>query len=176
VTYSCHVAVVHYLMSPFLYAVFVGGMLESVRTECANSGILAGEGRPYRRRRSNDQAAASSTPISLRRILDAIKRHGDTWGCCANFDKTNVVLVGPPDAAADARCHDFHLGSFSLTMVGLARYLGIWLTSFWRWSTHVAAAYRKGLGAFHSWRRVPMLPVVVQLRNCNHSLCHSPRP
>jgi hypothetical protein len=105
---------------------------------------------------ADDQAAASSTPIGLQRILDAMKRYGDTWGCCANTDKTHILLVGPPAAAVDARHHDFHWGTSSLTVVDQLRYLGIRLTSSWSWETHIAAAYRKGLGPFHSWRPVLM--------------------
>jgi hypothetical protein len=70
------------------------GMLESVQTECANSGIVAGDVPLVPQAYADDQAAASSTPISLQRILDAMKGYGDTWGCCANTDKPHILLVG----------------------------------------------------------------------------------
>jgi hypothetical protein len=98
------------IKSPFLYDVSVDGMriLESVQTECANSGIVAGDAPLVLQAYANDQAAASLTPIGLQRILDAMKRYSDTWGLCANTDKTHILLVGPTDAASDARRHDFH--------------------------------------------------------------------
>jgi hypothetical protein len=65
-------------LSPVLYAVFVDGMLESVQTECADSGVRAGEAPLVLQASADDQAAASSTPIGLQRILDARKRYGDT--------------------------------------------------------------------------------------------------
>jgi hypothetical protein len=80
---------------------------------------------------------------------------------------THILLVGPPVAAVDARRHDFHWGTSSLTRVDQVRYLGIWLTSFWSWDTHIAAAYRKGLGSFHFRRPVLMssrLSVAAKLR------------
>jgi hypothetical protein len=64
--------------------------------------------------------------------------------------------VGPPAAAIDAWRHDFHWGSSSLKVVDQVRSLCIWLTSCWSWDTHIAAAFRKGLRAFHSWRPVLM--------------------
>jgi hypothetical protein len=137
-----------------LYAVFVDGMLESVQHECADSGIRAGQAPLVLQAYADDQAAASPNPIGLQRILNAMKRYGDTWGCCANTDKTRILLVGPPEATVAARRHDFHWGTSSLTVVDQVRYLGIWLTSSWSWDTHIAAAYRKGLGAFHAWRPV----------------------
>jgi hypothetical protein len=96
------------------------------------------------------------TPIGLQRTLDAMNRYSDTWGCCANTNKTHILLVGPPDTTADAWRHAFHWGTSSLTVVDHVRYLGIWLTSSWTWDTHIAAAYRKVLGAFHSGRLVLM--------------------
>jgi hypothetical protein len=108
-------------LSPFLYAVFVDGMLESVQTECAAFGVRAGQG-PVLQAYADDQAAASSTPIGLQRILDAMKWYGDTWGCCANTDKTHILLVGPPAAAIDARHHVFHWGTSFLTVVDQVRY------------------------------------------------------
>jgi hypothetical protein len=74
---------------------------------------------------ADNQAAASSTPIGLQRILDAMKRYGDTWGCYANTDKTNILLVGPSAAAVEDRRHASHWGSFSLTVVDQVRYKGI---------------------------------------------------
>jgi hypothetical protein len=131
-------------------------MLESVQTECADTGIRAGAAPLVLQADADDQAAASSTAVGRQRIL---KRYGDTWGCCANTSKTQILLVGPQAAAVDARNPEFHWGTSALTVVYQVRYLDIWLTSSWNWDTHIAAAYRKGLGAFHSWR--PML-----LRNC----------
>jgi hypothetical protein len=139
-----------------LYAVFVDGMRESVQCECADSDIRAGQAPLVLQAYADDQAAASSTPIGLQRILYAMERYGGTWGCCANTDKTHILLVGPPEAAVDAQRHDFHWGTSSLTVVDQVRYFGIWLTSSWSWDTHIAAAYWKGLRAFHSWRLVLM--------------------
>jgi hypothetical protein len=116
-------------LSPFLYAVFIDGVLQSVQTECADSGICAGQAPLVLQAYADDQAAASPTPLGLQRILDAMQRYGDTWGCCANTDKTHILLVGPPEAAADARRHDFQWGTSSLAVVDQVRYLGIWLTS-----------------------------------------------
>jgi hypothetical protein len=53
-------------------------MLESVQTECADSGIRARAVPRVRQAYANEQAAASSTPIGLQRIMDAMKRYGDT--------------------------------------------------------------------------------------------------
>jgi hypothetical protein len=65
-------------LSPCLYAVCIDGMLESVQTKCADSGIRAEEATLVLQAYADDQAAASSTPISLQRILDGMKRYGDT--------------------------------------------------------------------------------------------------
>jgi hypothetical protein len=69
-------------LSPFLYADFVDGKLESVHTECAYSGILpvapTGEAPLVLQAYAENQAAASSNPIGLQRILDAMKRYLDT--------------------------------------------------------------------------------------------------
>jgi hypothetical protein len=67
-------------LSPFLYAVFVDGMLSLVQAECADFGILAGDAPLVLQAYADDQAAASPTPTGLQRILTAMKRYGDTWG------------------------------------------------------------------------------------------------
>jgi hypothetical protein len=152
---SCSTNTHEHSSSPFLYAVSVDGMLESVQTECADSGFRA-EAAPLMLQAYADDQASSSTPVGLQRILDAMKRYVDTWGCCAHTDKTHILLVGASDAAVDARRHEFHWGTSSLTVVDQVRYLGIRVTSSWSWDTHIAAAYRKGLEAFHSWRPVLM--------------------
>jgi hypothetical protein len=77
----------------------------------------------------------------------------------ANTDKSHVLLVGPPGAVAEARSHDFRWGSAPLLVVDQVRYLGVRLNCAWTWETHIATAYRKGLGAFHTWR-----PVLVSTR------------
>jgi hypothetical protein len=87
-------------LSPFLYAVFIDGLLDSVHSECAGSGPLAGASRLVLKAYADDKVAASSSPLGLQRILHAMKRYGDTWGCCANTDKSHVLLVGPPEAVA----------------------------------------------------------------------------
>jgi hypothetical protein len=63
-------------LSPSVYAVCFEGVLESVQTECADSGIIAGDA-PVLQAYADDQAAASSTPIGLKRILNAMKLYGD---------------------------------------------------------------------------------------------------
>jgi hypothetical protein len=63
---------------PFSYATFVDGMLESLQTECADSGIRDGQAPLLPQAYADDQDAASSTPIVLQRILDAMKNYGDT--------------------------------------------------------------------------------------------------
>jgi hypothetical protein len=141
-------------LSPFLNAVLVEGILSSVLEECADFGILAGDAPLVLQAYADDQAAASSTNTGFQRILNAMKRYADTWGCKANTDNSYVLLVGPQAAIADAWRHDFRWGTSSLAVVDQVRYLGIWLTSSWSWDAHNAAANRKGFGDFHSWRRV----------------------
>jgi hypothetical protein len=80
------------------------------------------------------------------------------------------------DTCADARHHGFHWGTTSRTEVDQFRYLCIWLIWSWSSNTHIAAAYRKGLGAYHSWQRVLMSSRLVPLQNPDHSLCHPPSP
>jgi hypothetical protein len=63
------------------------------------------------------KVAASSSPVGLQRVFHAMKRYGDTWGYCANTDKSHVLLVGPPEAVAGARHHDFRWGSSPLQVV-----------------------------------------------------------
>jgi hypothetical protein len=58
-------------------AVSFDGMLESVQTECADSGIRAGAAPLVLQANADHQAAASSTPVGLQRILDAMKRYSD---------------------------------------------------------------------------------------------------
>jgi hypothetical protein len=58
-------------------------------------------------------------------IRDAMKWYGDTWGCCADTDKTHALLVGSLDAAADARRHDSLWGTSSLAVVDQDRCLDI---------------------------------------------------
>jgi hypothetical protein len=116
---------------------------------------------------ADDKVAASSSPLVLQRILHAMKRYGDTWKCCANTDKSHFLLVGPPGAVAEARNHDCQSGSAPLQVVDQVKYLGVRLNCDWTWDTHVAAAYRKGLGAFHTWRPVlvsPRINVAAKLR------------
>jgi hypothetical protein len=86
-----------------LYAVLVDGMLASVQFECAASDILAGKSPLVLQANADNQTAASSTPLSLQRILDAMKGYDETWGCRAKTDKSHVFLGGPPDAAAEAQ-------------------------------------------------------------------------
>jgi hypothetical protein len=89
------------------------------------------------------------------------------WGCCVNTDKSHVLLVGPPGAVAEARHHDFRWGSTPLQVVDQVKYLGVQLNCAWTWDTHIAAAYRKGLGAFHTWWPVlvsPRITVAAKLR------------
>jgi hypothetical protein len=94
-------------LSPLMYAVFVDGLLESVQTECSDSGIPAGDSALVTQAYADDKDAASPTPEGIQRILDAMKRYGDAWGCLANTAKSHILLVGPPDVAAAARQHDF---------------------------------------------------------------------
>jgi hypothetical protein len=101
---------------------------------------------------------SSSSPLGLQRILHAMKLYGDTWGCCANTNESHVLLVGPPGAVAEARNHDFCWGSAPLQVVDPVKYLGVRLNCAWTWDTHIAAAYHKGLGAFHAWRPVLVSP------------------
>jgi hypothetical protein len=84
--------------------------------------------------------------VGLPRILDAMKRYGDTWGCFANTEKIHIVLVGPLEAAAEARQHDF--GSSSLVAVDQVTYLGVCHPA--GLGAHIAATHRKDLGAFHT--------------------------
>jgi hypothetical protein len=96
-----------------------------------------------------------------------MKRYGDTWGCCANTAKSHILLVGPSAAVQEAQRDEFRWGCSPLQVVDKVKYLGLWFTSDWSWDTHIAAAYRKGLGAFHAWRRVlvsPRVSVSVKLR------------
>jgi hypothetical protein len=75
--------------------------------------------------------------------------------------------VGPPAAVAEARNHDFRWGSAPLQVVDQVKYLGVRLNCAWTRDTHIAAAYRKGLGAFHNWRPVlvsPRISVAAKLR------------
>jgi hypothetical protein len=53
-------------------------MLESVQTECADPGIRAELELLVLQAYADDQARASSTPIGLQRILDAMMRYGET--------------------------------------------------------------------------------------------------
>jgi hypothetical protein len=77
-------------LSPFLYAVFVDGMLESVPAECADSRIRARAAMLVLQAYADVHSAASWTPVGLQRILDAMKRYGDTGGCCAKTDKAHI--------------------------------------------------------------------------------------
>jgi hypothetical protein len=76
---------------------------------------------------ADDKVAASPSPLGLQRILHAMKRYGDTWGCCANTDKSHVLLVGPPEAVAAACTYDFRWGSAPLQVVDQVKYLGVQL-------------------------------------------------
>jgi hypothetical protein len=127
-------------LSPFLYAAFIDGLLDSVHSECADSGLLAGSSPLVLQAYADDKVAASSSPRGLQRILHAMKRYGDTWGCCANTDKSRVLLVGPPGAVAEARNHGFRWGSAPLQVVDQVKYLGVRLNCAWTWDTHIAAA------------------------------------
>jgi hypothetical protein len=124
---------------------------------CSNS-LLAGDLPLVLQAYADDKVAASSSPLGLQRILHTMKRYGDTWGCCANNDNSHVLLVGPPEAVEAARTHDFRWGSAPLQMVDQVKYLGFHLNCAWTWDTHIAAAYRKGFGAFHTWRPVLASP------------------
>jgi hypothetical protein len=88
-----------------------------------------------------------------------------------SFDPAHVLLVGPPGAVAEARARNHYFrefwGSAPLQVVDQVKYFGIRLNCAWTWETHIAAAYRKGLGAFHAWRPVLMssrISVAVKLR------------
>jgi hypothetical protein len=137
-------------LSPFLYATFIDGLLDSVYSECADCGLLAGASPTVLQAYADDKVAASTSTLGLQRILHAMKRYGDTWGCCANTDKSHVLLVGPPGAVAEARNHDFCWGSAPLQVVDQVKYLGVRLKCAWTWDMHIAAAYRKSLGASHT--------------------------
>jgi hypothetical protein len=73
-------------------------------------------------------------------------------------NKSHVLLVGSQGAVAEARNHDLRWGSAPLQVVDQVKYLGVRLNCAWTWDTHVAATYRKGLGAFHTWRPVLVSP------------------
>jgi hypothetical protein len=154
-------------LSSFLYAVFIDGLLASVHSECADSGLLAGDLPFVLQAYADDKVAASSSPVGLQRIFHAMKRYGDTWGCCANTDKSHVLLVGPPEAMAGVWHHDLRWGSAPLQVMDQAKYLGVHLNCAWTWDTHIAVAYRKGLGAIHTWRPMlvsPRISVAAKLR------------
>jgi hypothetical protein len=67
-------------LSPFLFAVFVDSLLASVQSECADSGLLAGDAPFVLQAYADDKVAASPSPLGLQRVLHAMKRYGDTWG------------------------------------------------------------------------------------------------
>jgi hypothetical protein len=53
-------------------------------------------------------------------------------------------------------------------------YLGLLLNSAWSWDVHIAAAYRKGLGALHAWRSVlvsPRVRVAAKVRVIHSVIC-----
>jgi hypothetical protein len=61
----------------------------------------------------------------------------------------------------------FRWGDAPLQVVDQIKYLGVRLNCDWTWDTHIASAYRKGLGALHTWRPVlvsPRISVAAQLR------------
>jgi hypothetical protein len=75
--------------------------------------------------------------------------------------------VGLPGAVAEARHHEFRWGSAPLQVVNQVKNLGVQLNCAWTWDTHITAAYRKGLEAFHIWRPVlvsPHISVAAKLR------------
>jgi hypothetical protein len=109
----------------FVYVVFIVGLLASVQSECAASGRLAGDAPLVLEAYADDTVAASSDSLGLQRILHAMKRYDDTWGCCANTDKSHVLLVGPPGAVAEACNQDFRWGSATLQVVDRVKCLGV---------------------------------------------------
>jgi hypothetical protein len=88
------------------------------------------------------------THLLLQRVPPHVQLNDHQCGFLRGRGTADALLLWMP--------HDFHWVTSSLTVVDQLRYLGIWLTSSWSWDTHIAAAYRKGLGAFHSWRPVLM--------------------
>jgi hypothetical protein len=68
-----------------------------VHSDGADSGLLVGDFPLVLQAYADDKVAAFSSPLGLRRILHAMKRYGDTWGCCAHTDKSPVLLVRPPE-------------------------------------------------------------------------------
>jgi hypothetical protein len=75
--------------------------------------------------------------------------------------------VQSPGAVANARNHDRRWGSAPLQVVDHVKYLGVQVICAWTWDMHIAAAYRKGLGAFHTWWPVsvsPRISVAAKLR------------
>jgi hypothetical protein len=124
----------------FLYAIFIDGLIASVHSECAGSGLLAGDAPLVVQAYADDKVATSSSSLGLQRILHAMTRYGDAWGCCANTDKSHVLLVAPQGAVAEARNHDFRWGSAPLQVVDRVKYLGVHLDCAWTWDTHIAAA------------------------------------
>jgi hypothetical protein len=60
-----------------------------------------------------------------------MKRYGDTWGCCANTDKSHVLLVGPAETVVESRSYDFRWGSAPLQVVNQVKYLGVRLNCAW---------------------------------------------
>jgi Reverse transcriptase (RNA-dependent DNA polymerase) len=154
-------------LSPFLYAVFIDGLLEVVHETCGEAGVAVGAATFTAQAYADDAAAASPNPAGLQSIIDVLKRYGDTWGCCANTDKSSILLVGPPDKVQEAQHHVFRWGVHPLRIVTEVKYLGLWLTSSWAWDKHLSATLQKGYGAFHAWRRVlasPHISVDVKLR------------
>jgi hypothetical protein len=87
-----------------------------------------------------------------------MKCYGDTWGCCGNTENSHVLLVVPPGAVVKARNHDFRWGSAPLHVLDQVKYLGVRLNCARTEDTHIAAAYCKGLEAFHTWRPVLVSP------------------
>ena len=141
-------------LSPFLYAVFMDGMLELLQNRCAADGLPVGVLKLVSQAYADDTIGGATTPAGLQRIISTAKQFGDKWGCVLNVSKSAVMLVGSEAALATAAGSHFWWGTTELPQVTEIRYLGVWLTHHWDWARHIADAKKKGLAAFFKWASV----------------------
>ena len=141
-------------LSPFLYAVFADGLLDKLDAISAECGVhVNGQhfaGQSY----ADDTVGLAGTAVHFQRLIDAVKEHGDEWGCLANVDKTVCMRVGKPDVISELPEEHFLWGSAELKQVTKEKYLGVVLSSDWAWDKHVDSVMAKGAGAVNSWARL----------------------
>ncbi len=109
--------------SPVLYAMFIDGLARLLESSGCGA-VVCGEHLPgllY----ADDIALLASTPAHLQRMLDICTEYAEQMQFEFNAKKSNVLVIGPPQARNAAQQLKWTVGGNRITMTDSYKYLGL---------------------------------------------------